>query len=522
MERSLETGSPPERPPTAGHTTAFPTAWADVRALRATVELAPVGIAHLDRAGRFALVNDRMCAILDYRREALLGRSFQAVTLPEDLPRTLAALARLAAGDAPSAQHEKRCVRRDGSLVWTRVTFSAVRDAHGEVDFFIAIVEDISEQRAHEAAREDAEQRLHLALDASTTGTFRWDARRRELEGDEILARLFGLPPGVPCTADTLRERVHPDDLPRLLEAWWLCATEGVELDEEFRVVWPDGSVHWLRDRGRSLVLPDGTPLYVAGACSDVTARHAAEAEREQLLGRERTARAEAERASTLRDELLGIVAHDLRNPVHTIVMSASTMLEIPLPEEQRVRLLATIQRTARGMERLISDLLDVTHIRSGRFAIHPAPVRVDALIEEMLELFAPQARERGLTLGSAVAPGLPPVLGDHDRLVQVLANLLGNALKFTAAGGRITLHARSTGEVVQLAVEDSGSGIPAEYLPRVFDRFWQANRAARAGAGLGLAIAQGIVQAHGGTLWVDSAVGEGTTFTFTLPPAGS
>ncbi|HEY9517550.1 MAG TPA: hybrid sensor histidine kinase/response regulator [Gemmatimonadaceae bacterium] len=240
--------------------------------------------------------------------------------------------------------------------------------------------------------------------------------------------------------------------------------------------------------------------------------------ERERLLALEREARDEAERAIRARDEMLGIVAHDLRNPVNTIVMATSTMLELPLDEESRSRTLGIIQRSALTMDKLIRDLLDVTRIESGSFAIKRGKIHIGALLDETREQFAPQALANEVTLTCDIAPGLPPAIGDRDRLTQVLSNIIGNALKFTPARGHVELRAHPSEGFVRISVEDSGPGINTDHLPRIFDRFWQADRTSNSGTGLGMTIAKGIVEAHGGRIWVESVVGRGATFHFTVP----
>jgi signal transduction histidine kinase len=145
----------------------------------------------------------------------------------------------------------------------------------------------------------------------------------------------------------------------------------------------------------------------------------------------------------------------------------------------------------------------------------------VRALLDETLELFEPQARERDVRLVCALGEELPPPAGDRDRLAQVLSNLIGNALQFTPPKGEVRLNARQREDRIEFTVEDTGSGISPEHLPSVFNRFWQGERETRTGAGLGLTIAKGIVEAHGGEIWVESTPGEGTTFHFTIPYAG-
>jgi signal transduction histidine kinase len=248
--------------------------------------------------------------------------------------------------------------------------------------------------------------------------------------------------------------------------------------------------------------------------------RRDAERAMRESLELEHEARARAERAKNLRDEVLAIVAHDLRNPLHTILASSSAMLDLPLSAAERTRQLEVIRRSANSMNVLISDLLDVASIELGNLSVRREQFAIEEVLEHTVETFDRRAHARGVTLERDVAGALPPVSGDRDRLAQVLSNLLANALKVTPEGGRIRLHAAPVAGAVEIAIENSGAGIAPENLPHVFDRFWRADRSQRAGAGLGLAIAKGIVEAHGGRIWVESTPGETTTFHFTVPAA--
>ena len=226
--------------------------------------------------------------------------------------------------------------------------------------------------------------------------------------------------------------------------------------------------------------------------------------------------------ALATRDEVLAIVSHDLRNPLHTIGMSAQVLTEVAGDEAQRRRHLQIIVKAKDRMDRLIQDLLDVARIRGGRaLAIEIRPAAVLPLVQEACQRFVESAREKNVRLEWSVPENTPDVMIDRGRIVQVLTNLIANALKFTPAGGRIDVGVAPNAErVVQLYVRDSGPGIAADNLDVIFDAFWQAPRAARLGSGLGLTISRGIVQLHGGRIWAESREGEGATFQFTLPVA--
>ncbi|HEU4452418.1 MAG TPA: PAS domain-containing sensor histidine kinase [Longimicrobium sp.] len=229
-------------------------------------------------------------------------------------------------------------------------------------------------------------------------------------------------------------------------------------------------------------------------------------------------------RAARLRDEMVSVVSHDLRSPLTAIAMAASLLAEAdaePRLTPQRARLVDIIGRSTEQMTRMVGDLLDVARIESGRLDLRPASLRPATVLAEAAHLLRSQAEAVGIALEVEPGDDLPDVRGDPDRLQQVMANLVGNALKFTPAGGTITLRAEPDAEGgVRFSVDDTGSGIPAEHLTRVFDRFWQAGRADRRGLGLGLPIVKGIVEAHGGRIWAESEVGRGSSFRLTLPPA--
>ena len=225
--------------------------------------------------------------------------------------------------------------------------------------------------------------------------------------------------------------------------------------------------------------------------------------------------------ATQLRDQVLGVVAHDLRNPLSAILLQVGALKRRgPEPERRSQKLREAIHRAATRMNRLIQDLLDVAVMESGQLTIKPARLSARELIVEAVDMQRPLAASSSLELRVDVDGDVPEVWGDRDRLLQVFENLIGNAIKFTEAGGRIAAGAASRDHEVVFWVADTGCGIASEDLPRVFDRFWQATRTGRQGAGLGLPITKGIVEAHGGRIWVESTPGQGTTFSFTIPTA--
>lgn len=226
----------------------------------------------------------------------------------------------------------------------------------------------------------------------------------------------------------------------------------------------------------------------------------------------------EAQEVIDAREEILRIVAHDLRNPLNTISMATSLLMEDGGLDAARTSQMKIIRRSGERMNRLIQDLLSVTTIEAGRLSIAPRKVAVKDLLHEASEMLEPIAREKSITLTVSAVDDLPTVRADSSRLLQVFSNLVGNAVKFTPTGGAITLAAAKVGANIECSVADNGPGIPAAQIPRLFGKFWQAKRGDGRGVGLGLAIAKGIIEAHGGTISVKSEEGRGTVFSFALP----
>ncbi len=220
-----------------------------------------------------------------------------------------------------------------------------------------------------------------------------------------------------------------------------------------------------------------------------------------------------------MRDEVLGIVAHDLRNPLSMILVEAQLLQrKEPGPERRSGQSAEVIRRAANRMNHLIQDLLDVTRIEAGQLAIQQSRLSAAQVVSDVVDVHSAPAASTLIELRLAVSQEVPDVWADRDRLLQVFDNLIGNALKFTPPGGCITVGAAPRDAHVLFWVGDTGPGIAIEDQPRVFDRFWQARPATRSGAGLGLPIVKGIVEAHGGRVWVESEPGQGSTFLFTMP----
>ena len=415
----------------------------------------------LDAEGNVASWNDGAQHIKGYSADEILGRSFTLFYPPEAVAEGFPQHELEVAAREGRFEDEGWRVRKDGSCFWANVVITAVRNSDGRLVGFAKVTRDLTTRREAEAQarRLAAEQAAH---------------------------------------AEAERRRVQLAELNHQLQE------QAVEFETQ---------AHELR--------------VLAGAL------HNKNDELQAALADARTARESAERATRARDEVMTIVVHDLRNPMNTISTSATIIgdslekraekgvdISNPALTVDLQTCVEAIQSSIKTMDRLICDLLDVSRMEAGSFSIQRSQVDIGALLEETLKLCESQARAKKITVSAEIPSGLPLVSGDRDRLDQVLSNLLGNAFKFTPERGRVMVRARKVDASVEITVEDSGPGIPAADLPRIFDRYWRGDRASRDGAGLGLAICKGIVDAHGGKIWVESTVGRGTTFWFTVPCA--
>ena len=408
-----------------------------------------------------------------------------------------------------------------GEPIW--MTYSVVRmeDVAGQPTGYATIstnlterkrTEDLERQMARDkdlalARLREVTERLRAALDASVTGTFQWNIETGALDWDDNLDRLFGLAPG--STARSLQEfiqLVHPDDRQRVIDACQRCADTGADFVEEFRVIWPDGSVRWLYDKGR-VYTSDAGRRYMSGACVDVTERR----QKEDAL----------RAADRQKDEFLGMLAHEIRNPLAPMMYSVA-VLERQIGDASARRPLEVIGRQVRRMVRIVDDLLDVSRVTQGKISLQRERVNMADLVTQAVESVRPAmvARNHALQVDT---PGRSLIVsGDAVRLVQVLENLLVNAAKYTPEGGTVTVSLRREDNDAVIQVADTGVGIERDMLPRVFDLFAQADTSldrAEGGLGIGLTLVDRLTRLHGGRVDVSSeGPGAGSTFTVRLP----
>ncbi|HEX8235017.1 MAG TPA: ATP-binding protein [Abditibacteriaceae bacterium] len=395
---------------------------------------------------------------------------------------------------------------------------SALRARRRQYD----VRDHMAEQMRAKEALGQSEERLRIALDAAQLGAWQLDLATGHLNCTPRCKTNFGFPPDVEFSYDALIESIHPDDRGPVRAAAESAIHEHNDYRCEYRVLWPDGTEHWILAMGRANYDSQGRPYSMVGVTADITLRKNADNEREQLLTREQAARAEAETANRLKDEFLATVSHELRTPLMAILGWTSLLRVGQLDAATTSSALETIERNANSQVQLINDLLDVSRIISGQMRLNLQPIELAQIIEAALDAVRPAAEARGIELHSSLDPKADPVPGDADRLQQVVWNLLTNAVKFTPAGGKVYVSLQRTGSYMEITIRDTGKGIDPQFLPNVFDRFRQADQTStrrHGGLGLGLSIVRQLVTLHGGLVEAQSeGEGKGATFVVRLP----
>ena len=472
----------------------------------------------LDDAFRVKLWSPGAERMFGWSSEEAVQSSPFALFVPEE------GAAEIARGIVAAATGEERTLvarwrRKDGSEVTVSMSLVAMRDETGAISGVMGVARDVTAQQAAEAALRESEQRLSMALVASDTEIWEWDLARGTVRTGPRWAELLGALPGSAWAARDLEgmvEFVHPDDRAAAMAA----VREHLEgrtdaLVTEVRVARAEASTRYALVRGRVVARgPDGAPVRLLGTARDVTARRLAEEERQRLL-------VEARQATQAREQLLAVVAHDLRNPLAAIAVTANGLdraVDEPNAREDLVERREIIQGAATRMGRLIEDLLDVAAIENGGLRMSLSDQGAADIAREAVRAAGPLALRAGVSLSLEIRDPEARVLCDPSRLAQVLSNLFSNALHATPAGGAVTLRLASEARAVRFSVEDTGRGFEDGQAERLFQPYERGTGAKYKGAGLGLAIARGIVKGHAGCIWAERRSGGGAAFHFTVP----
>jgi PAS domain S-box-containing protein len=518
---------------------------------RLTIDEAPIGMALIAIDGRVVRVNRALCEILGYSEAELTGLTYQEVTHPDDLQAEEVVARLLARGEISRAQIEKRDFRKDGSIVDVMVSASALRGQDGAPRYYISQIQDITERK-----RIESEQRFLAEIGPILSSTLDYEDTLRNIarlavrdladfcivdvvEGtggvrrfkvwsrDPLKAPVSDLFMRYPLDSSnrTLIGKVLekrqttfiPILSPEILASFGEDTLHAVRAADARSVIAAPMLAHGKLVGVITFISSSGSRLYQQAdvhMAEELAQRAALSIENAQLF-------AEAHKAVKIREDVLAVVSHDLGNPLTTIELVVHSFRGMEQIDIRLIREFADkVQRSTNEMKRLISDLLDFAGIQSGSFSIAPSAHGLVEVLMPVIDRMRTMAEARQQILEVDLPSDLPRVAVDPHRIGQVLSNLMRNAIKFTGNQGTIQVSARQEHQHIVVSVTDTGPGIPQEHLQKVFDRFWRVPGTKKKGSGLGLSIARGIVEAHGGRIWVESRPGTGCSFFFTLPLA--
>jgi PAS domain S-box-containing protein len=451
---------------------------------------------------RIVYANEGACRALGYRREELLGQPPEIVFADRDGGRLSGEYRQLAQSQDGVSIERGRFRRKDGTEFPVEISREVMKS--GDTTFVLGVARDITARLEAERAIRESEGRLTLALESSGLALFDWDLRSGLVHlGKEWNVILGGAPQPSVTPIQKLDRLVHADDRPALEEGVRkLLRGEIASYRLEQRVQCLDGQWKWIESVAKvSERDAAGRAVRVTGTNADISERKA---------------------VGELKNAFIANVSHELRTPLAGIIASVELLKEGAAGDlpAQAMKFVEMAHGNGERLAALISDILDLERIESGRLSLNIEPIDAGKLLEQATELNAAYAARYKAALKLEYAPGLA-VAGDRDRLLQVLTNLISNAAKFSPEGGAISVQAKASGRRVRISVSDQGPGIPEAFRAKLFGKFEQAQHD-KGGTGLGLAITKAMVEKMGGEIGCDSTPGQGATFWLELPAAES
>ena len=461
---------------------------------------------------RFLAVNDAAVEQYGYSREEFLTMTLAQIRLPQDVQVPHDFLARGSPGLARAGEWKHR--KKNCAIITVEITAHQLDFSGKRAELVMAI--DITERKLAEQALVESEDRYRDLVDNSHELMCTHDLQGRILSVNPWAARVLGYRQDA-LIGLHIRDGLVPEYRDQFDDYLREIRENGFARGI-MRVKTANGETRFWEYYNTLRIQGVQTPI-VRGMAHDVT-------ERRQALAREKEARLEAESANRLKDEFLSTLSHELRTPLSAIIGWAELLINGDLAAEKQLKALETIARNARFQAQLIDDLLEVSRIITGKLRLNFSPCELQAVIEAALESIRPTAEAKAVRIELLLEPIGALIYGDVDRLLQVIWNLLSNAVKFTPRNGTVQVKLEYTSSHVVIAVSDSGEGIRSDFLPRVFDRFSQADGSTtrtHGGLGLGLAIVRHLVEIHGGTVRAESpGEGLGATFIVSLPLMGA
>ena len=490
---------------------------------RGVVENQTQMICRFNQAGRLTFVNDAYCRFYGKSRDELAGTSFLPGLPEEDLNVPMTYFANLPA-EEPVVAYDTKLVTPTGETIWQQCTIQRLFDHSGRTTEYQAVLQDITSRKQAEERLRKSEEMFRLITENVADLIAVTDAEGRRLFNSASYRSILGDPAKLIGTSAF--DQIHPEDQPRVQQLFRETLRTGAGKRVEYRFLLSDGSIRHIESQGNFVRGDSGTPDKIVTISRDITERKYAEAELNK-------AKEAAEEASRAKSQFLANMSHELRTPLNAIIGFSEVLADQTFGElnTRQLRYANNIQNSGRHLLTLINDILDLSKVESGKMDVARSVFDPLTTIKDVLSTVKPLAEKKQLRIELHHEQRIPQISADTAKFKQILYNLLSNAIKFTREGGRITLGARTTEEMLagktvkclQVAVSDTGIGIKPQDHDRIFREFEQVDSSyarQQQGTGLGLALTRKLVVMHGGRLWLESEgiEGKGSTFHFVLP----
>jgi PAS domain S-box-containing protein len=482
---------------------------------RKLFEDSPIGMVMTGKDMGIIRVNSSFCSMLGYSEEELFGMTFRNFTHPDHKGTDEISVLQLIAQKIPIYRTEKRYIKKDGSIIWGSTTVNIIRNNEGEVQFFFAMVEDITSRKIAEAELEKSFSLQKATLESTADGILVVDTTGKIVQYNQKFAELWSIPQNVLRSMEdetainfVLPQLKYPDSFVNQVKHLY-SDKEAITYD---LLEFIDGRFFERYSQPQKI---GGKTVGRVWSFRDITERKKAEAE---LIA----AKEKAEESDKLKTAFLHNVSHEIRTPMNAILGFSTLLTEPDLTESDRHQFVDVILQSGNQLLSIINDIVDLASVESGQARINMKEINLNTTLRKLSEAFSYKEKSQKiiLSLNTPLLNKEAEIVIDSTKLIQILSNLINNAFKFTKKG-RVNFGYDLKGDFLEFFVKDTGIGIPPEYQAKIFDRFFQIDSTISrqyTGAGLGLSICKAYADLLGGKIWLKSNPGEGSTFYFTIP----